>query len=191
MSVSRLFNSPSSRGSFPQFLRMFDDPFFMTPSTSMLYNSPLASALQNPVYTRTPSFDVSETPTSFRLQGELPGVDKSNLHLEFINNQTLSVRGRVDKTTERGNIDNGDRVNTSARGEAQSENAKETSSAVTQSDQNEQFWSQERVMAEFAREFRFPSQVDPQHVTASLKNGVLDVNVPKLHEPEKITIDIQ
>ena len=46
-----------------------------------------------------PRFDVLETQTAYELQGELPGIERENLVIEFADPQTLVVRGRV----ERGN----------------------------------------------------------------------------------------
>jgi HSP20 family molecular chaperone IbpA len=46
----------------------------------------------------TPKFDLRETETAFELHGELAGVQKENVHIEFVDPQTLVVRGRVERT---------------------------------------------------------------------------------------------
>jgi len=46
----------------------------------------------------TPKFDFRETEHSFELHGELPGVEKENVSIEFTNPQTIEIRGKVDRT---------------------------------------------------------------------------------------------
>jgi len=49
----------------------------------------------------------------------------------------------------------------------------------------------ERVYGKFFRSFMLPTNVDPDHVTASMKDGVLEVRLPKLEsaKPKAITIE--
>ncbi len=49
-----------------------------------------------------PRFDVRETETDYELHGELPGVDRDNIQIEFTDPQTLVVRGRVERSYTRG-----------------------------------------------------------------------------------------
>lgn len=44
-----------------------------------------------------PSFDVRELPDAYYLDGELPGVDQSNIDIEFTDPQTLVVKGRTER----------------------------------------------------------------------------------------------
>ncbi|KAH8675528.1 HSP20-like chaperone [Xylariales sp. PMI_506] len=46
----------------------------------------------------TPKFDLKETETTYELHGELPGVQKDDLHIEFTDPQTLLIRGKVERT---------------------------------------------------------------------------------------------
>ena len=45
-----------------------------------------------------PRFDVRETETGYELHGELPGVERDNIQIEFTDPQTLVVRGRVERS---------------------------------------------------------------------------------------------
>ncbi|KFA69470.1 hypothetical protein S40285_04614 [Stachybotrys chlorohalonatus IBT 40285] len=45
-----------------------------------------------------PRFDVRETDAAYELHGELPGMAKDNLTIEFPEPQTLVVRGRTERT---------------------------------------------------------------------------------------------
>jgi HSP20 family protein len=53
------------------------------------------------------------------------------------------------------------------------------------------YWVTERSIGDFSRSFSFPVRVDQDAVTASMKNGILSVVVPKAkkHESRKITIN--
>ncbi|KAL7268245.1 hypothetical protein RUND412_009143 [Rhizina undulata] len=47
----------------------------------------------------SPNFDVRETKDAYILEGELPGLsDKSQVHVEFTDAQTLLVKGRIERS---------------------------------------------------------------------------------------------
>jgi len=50
------------------------------------------------VPTFQPKFDVREVDNAFELHGELPGMDKKDVHIEFTDPQTLIIRGRIERT---------------------------------------------------------------------------------------------
>ncbi|KAI0898672.1 HSP20-like chaperone [Annulohypoxylon nitens] len=52
--------------------------------------------------TFTPKFDLRETEDNYELHGELPGIEKENVHVEFTDPQTIVVRGRVERTYQSG-----------------------------------------------------------------------------------------
>ncbi|KAI1422639.1 30 kDa heat shock protein [Xylaria sp. FL1777] len=51
----------------------------------------------------TPRFDVKETEQNYELHGELPGVDKKDVEIDFSDPQTMVVRGSVERTYTAGN----------------------------------------------------------------------------------------
>ncbi|KAF2196223.1 HSP20-like chaperone [Delitschia confertaspora ATCC 74209] len=55
---------------------------------------------------------------------------------------------------------------------------------------NERIWVSERSFGSFTRTFRFPDCIDSARVSASLKNGLLTITVPKAERPQirRITI---
>lgn len=166
--------------------------------------------------TFNPRFDVRETDTAYELHGELPGVERENIDIEFTDPQTIVVRGRVERTYTAGTppaglLGEGAQMSgaITEKGEAAAENnnndeaggKKNESTTVAKKQQHgdeEQqhheprykYWVQERSTGEFARTFSFPGQVDHDGVTASLKNGVLSLVVPKAkkHETKRIAI---
>ena len=112
-----------------------------------------------------PRFDVRETKDGYTLDGELPGAIQKNIEIEFSDPQTLVVKGHSER-------------------DYQSPNNKEEDS------EGHKYWVSERSTGEFQRVFTFPARVDQDRVKASLKNGILTVNVPKASAPttKKITV---
>lgn len=52
-------------------------------------------------------------------------------------------------------------------------------------------WRSERKTGEFSRTFAFPQPVDQENVKATMKNGILNLSVPKMKKApaqKKITI---
>jgi len=45
-----------------------------------------------------PRFDVKELPHAYELHGELPGIDQKDIEIEFTDPQTLTIRGRIERT---------------------------------------------------------------------------------------------
>lgn len=43
----------------------------------------------------TPRFDVRELGAAYELQGELPGIEQKDLEIEFVDERTLVIRGRI------------------------------------------------------------------------------------------------
>jgi len=62
------------------------------------YNSQSQSRTNRATPSFTPKFDVSETETTFELSGELPGIDRKDVHIDFTEPQTIVVSGRVERS---------------------------------------------------------------------------------------------
>lgn len=166
-----------------------------------------------------PKFDVKETDGTYELQGELPGVARENLAIEFADEHTLTVKGRTEHSREQQQQqpsrntepaqkqvadggDGGDGGSATTAGTeianptADSSSSQEmaTASQQPQSQQQHTYWVTERSVGEFSRTFSFPHRVDRDGATASLKNGVLSVVVPKLAPKQRAarrTITVQ
>ena len=59
--------------------------------------------------------------------------------------------------------------------------------------ENAAYHRRERVSGKFSRVLALPCQLDPDHVEASLKNGILSIKLPKAaaSKPRKITVNGQ
>jgi HSP20 family molecular chaperone IbpA len=49
-----------------------------------------------------PRFDVMENKDNYTLQGEFPGIDQKDIDIAFTSENTLSIRGRTERTREAG-----------------------------------------------------------------------------------------
>jgi HSP20 family molecular chaperone IbpA len=174
---------------------------------------------QTPVF--TPKFDLKETANGYELHGELPGIERDRVNIEFSDPQTIVIRGEVERSyssgtppasiegVNRGAIAGTEQQQQSSTPEksgAESHQATvqngaaETSSEVAsrpkQSDveahksSGGKFWVSERSIGHFSRTFHFPTLVDTAAVSASLKDGILSVTVPKAKKPETKRITI-
>jgi len=161
--------------------------------------------------TFNPKFDVKEIAEGYELHGELPGVEQKDVEIEFTDPQTLTIRGRTERSytsgtppaglvegSNSGRITEGGETANNHKATVEDEDAannKETTAVSTEQAQQPKepearFWVSERSVGEFARTFSFPARIDQDAVTASMKNGILSIVVPKAKKAEsrKITI---
>jgi len=161
-----------------------------------------------------PKFDVKELPDAYELHGELPGVEQKDVEIEFTDIQTITVKGRTERSYTSGTppaglveppkassaiTEGGEAHNHHASVEDEGVEAKATEvvnadTKETKADAKEpeaKYWVSERSVGEFSRSFSFPVRVDQDAVQASMKNGVLSILVPKSkkHESRKIAIN--
>jgi HSP20 family molecular chaperone IbpA len=159
-----------------------------------------------------PKFDVKEVENAYELHGELPGVDQKDVEIEFVDQQTISIRGRIERSYERGTpptgyiesptatgaITEGDKASHKATVEDDAAEPAtppaENSQVVKQQEEPKEpaskYWISERSVGEFSRTFSFPSRVDQDNVKASMKDGILSIVVPKAKKPETRKIAI-
>lgn len=183
-----------------RFLSDFDDLNNFSRDTAPLLQSKL------PAF--NPKFDVREVPNAYELHGELPGIEQKDIEIEFTDSQTLSIKGRIERsyssepaneaTTEKKDhqptVEDAGEDGATPQGENNAVQKKEQSGAVEKKNPKQgidKLWVSERSVGEFARSFSFPERVDLDGVTASFKNGVLSIVVPKIQKKEggkKITI---
>ncbi|KAI1113594.1 30 kDa heat shock protein [Nemania sp. NC0429] len=86
-------------GNFGSLVRFIDD--WDKHFSQQNGREPRQSRRQNQTF--TPRFDVRETEQNYELHGELPGVEKKDISIEFSDQQTIVVRGNVERTYTAGN----------------------------------------------------------------------------------------
>lgn len=138
----------------------------------------------------SPKFDVREDASGYELAGDLPGISQRDIDIEFVDANTLVIKGHTEH--DDGHVKSSDvekvhkaTVEDDDQGEEQQQQvAKKTQGEhVTETKRHEEvqykYWVRERPVGEFQRTFSFPGKVDRDGVKASLKEGVLKVFVPK------------
>ncbi len=134
----------------------------------------------------SPKFDVKESSSGYELAGELPGIRQDDIEIEFVDSNTLVIKGRT--LRDNGHVKSSDvekaHKATVEDDEEEQQIAKKTQGGdVTETKRHEEvqykYWVRERPVGEFQRTFSFPGKVDRDGVKASLKEGVLNVFVPK------------
>ncbi|KAF2422836.1 HSP20-like chaperone, partial [Tothia fuscella] len=156
-----------------------------------------------------PRFDVKETKESYELHGELPGIAQKDINIEWSDDNTLTISGQSESRSEYndGQVvdvthesnDKNDKHYQKPTAEDEGKEG-EKNTAVTKTNGNKEvakaddntprYWVTERSFGSFHRTFQFPARVDHENVSASLKDGILSMVVPKAKakEPRKVTI---
>ena len=145
----------------------------------------------------SPNFDVHETEHEYVLEGELPGLsDKKSVNLEFTDDNTLLVHGKIERSVKRFSDDQG-KIQTIESGEEQKkiesgEKGKEVQKkgGEKKGEKKPKYWVSERSVGEFSRSFSFPGAVDVEKVKASLEHGILKIVVPKMEKKTGRRIEI-
>jgi HSP20 family molecular chaperone IbpA len=146
-----------------------------------------------------PNFDVRELDNDFELHGELPGVKKEDIKIEFSGPKTLEISGFVEssytyppRASDQSDIPvaqnkEGPREPAQAESKPQEEDKADGPGEVTKAASGEvgqpgnvKYWASERSLGEFQRLFTFPCHVQQENTTATLDSGVLTVHIPKL-----------
>lgn len=163
--------------------------------------------------TSTPKFDVKETDAAYVLEGELPGVAKKDISLDFIDDNTLLLKTKTETFREQkpaAQPTDQKQVEGTGADSAQMTGANPDATSTpqdTNKDKDKQvattngekslaapagpqptYHLTERTYGSFQRAFSFPAAVKHEEVKAKLSNGILTVTVPKVQktaEPEK------
>jgi HSP20 family protein len=173
-------------------------------------SGPLSGSMQTNTRSFTPRFDVRETKEAYELHGELPGIEQSNVNIEWTDDNTLAISGHTEHTYTSGeeprvtDTEDGSHYHkpsveeegegttkTGEKGQALTKTNEKKELATENDEGRPRFWVSERSYGSFHRSFQFPAAIDSDSVKASLKNGILEIVVPKKtksREARKITI---
>ncbi|KAK3386125.1 HSP20-like chaperone [Podospora didyma] len=148
-----------------------------------------------------PRFDIRETPEAYELYGEVPGVERKDVHIELTEPNVIMISGHVErpyddpkpskkkkmqpKVSECECPDDKtcDKCEKEKKSEGASEESKEGSTV--------RYLQRERFVGDFSRDFAFPGPLQEFEITASLENGILKVVAPKQQPSKGRRIEIQ
>ncbi|KIW17635.1 hypothetical protein PV08_04830 [Exophiala spinifera] len=83
--------SPVTRQEFAPLFSLFDDTL-----------NEIQRASRQSRKQFNPRFDVKETDDAYTLEGELPGIDQKDLNIEFVDEHTLTIKGRTERHVKSG-----------------------------------------------------------------------------------------
>ncbi len=121
-----------------------------------------------------PNVDVTETKDSYVLEMDLPGRTEKDVAIE-LNDRVLTVSSADEK-----------------KAETKTSETEEKDEEKDEDDNKPQYLMRERCRSSFSRSFTLPKDIDETGVSASFKNGVLSIAIPRKAEaqPRKITINV-
>jgi len=115
-----------------------------------------------------PEVDIQETDNAYVLDMDLPGFDEKNIEVN-VDGTSLTISSRQESESE---FDKSD---------------EKKNDASTYILRERRFWSKDRS---FSRSFKLPENADSEAVSASFKNGTLNLQIKKRTEAQKRTIQI-
>jgi HSP20 family protein len=202
MSLFRPFNSPLF-SEFRPLLRALNDSSLYSGFDDTAEGS--SSSTTRRAF--SPNFDVHETDAAYVLEGEVPGLseqDKKNLEIEFTDENTLLIRGKIERSyksqspseseADKGKEKEHESHKATVEDEPEGQVTKTSDKKEVQKKSdtpNVRYWVSERSIGSFQRSFTFPGLIDQDAVTAKLKDGVLTINVPKRQAPAGKRITVQ
>lgn len=152
-------------------------------------------------YAFYPNFDIVELPNSFKLSGELPGVRKQDITIQFTSPQTIHIHGVTDEYhAHNPNHSNNSTNNTEVTQQQDTSTTHHTLSSIAQDKptsshilQGATPWSLERSTGQFSRTFSFPIATQESGSRATLKDGILTIQILKAggHGIERHFLPIQ
>ena len=136
-----------------------------------LFNNFFDNALRNVVHDwdfgtsfALPKVDMKEEKDAYTMQVDLPGMSEKDVNVELDHN-VLTISSHHEESTE------------------------EKTDKAAEKDAGK-YLIRERHVSKFTRRFTLPDDVNSEHVSASFKNGVLTVSIPRkeIAAPKRIAI---
>ena len=115
-----------------------------------------------------PAVDIQETDSAYVLDMDLPGFDEKHIEVN-VDGTNLTISSRQEAESE---LDKSDEKKNDAK---------------TYILRERRLWTKDRS---FSRSFKLPENADSEAVSASFKNGTLNLQIKKRTEAQKRTIQI-
>lgn len=127
------------------------------------FESFFGDSILNPasrIYNQLPAVDIQETENAYVLDMDLPGYDEKKIEVN-VDGTSLTISSKQDESNEK-KVD----------------------------EQSGTYILRERRLNSFSRSFKLPENADPETVSASFKNGTLNLQIKKRAEAQKRSIQI-
>ncbi|OJF76431.1 MAG: hypothetical protein BKP49_06955 [Treponema sp. CETP13] len=124
-----------------------------------------------------PKVDVRENEKAYIFDMELPGMTKENVDIS-LKDKVLTINSHKEEKLESADSDKKEKGKEVAKNDEQTREA------------GERWLIRERTSSEFTRSFHLPKDVDGENISATFKNGMLSITVPRKPETQPKTIKI-
>jgi len=131
----------------------------------------------------SPDVDVLETKNAYTISMDLPGMTEKDVDISL--KEGILTIASVSHAATEGNAENTENKEVA---EAKEDNNAEDTSA----EDKPVYLIRERHAMSFARSFKLPRDTDHSAISASFKNGVLEVSIPRkeAEQPKRIAISV-
>lgn len=130
-----------------------------------------------------PKVDVTESEKSYTIEMELPGRDEKSVDIQ-IEKGVLTISSKSEENSGSGAPDGKPENVKAEKPEKSSENENRK--------EDRKYLVRERKVFEFSRSFSLPEDVDDENASASFRNGILSVILPRKEKPlpKKISVKV-
>ncbi|KAL9551465.1 hypothetical protein MBANPS3_004255 [Mucor bainieri] len=137
-----------------------------------------------------PATNILETPDTYELQAEVPGVDKNSIKIEAPDSHTLTILGKVQDETvpvkkEEDKMEEDAVSPVAAEAQTDTPQPQDDQGSSAESGNKPAWWTNERVLGSFGsfrRSFFFLDPVTVEGATATIKAGVIKIVLSKAKE---------
>ena len=134
----------------------------------------------------SPDVDVLETKNAYTISMDLPGMTEKDVDISL--KEGILTIASISHTAAEGNAENAENTENKEVAEAKEGDNAEDSNA----EDKPVYLIRERHAMSFARSFKLPRDTDHSAISASFKNGVLEVSIPRkeAEQPKRIAISV-
>lgn len=135
-----------------------------------------------------PKVDVTESEKSYTIEMELPGRDEKSVDIQ-IEKGVLTISSKSEENSGSG-VPDGKAENVKAEDGKAEKTEKPSENENRKEDRK--YLVRERKVFEFSRSFSLPEDVDEENASASFRNGILSVILPRKEKPlpKKISVKV-
>ena len=136
----------------------------------------------------SPDVDVLETKNAYTISMDLPGMTEKDVDISL--KEGILTIASVSHTVAEGNSENTENKEVAEAKEG--DNAEDNNAEDTSAEDKPIYLIRERHAMSFARSFKLPRDTDHSAISASFKNGVLEVSIPRkeAEQPKRIAISV-
>ncbi len=136
----------------------------------------------------SPDVDVLETKNAYTISMDLPGMTEKDVDISL--KEGILTIASVNHAAEEGNAENAENKEVAEAKEG--DNTEDNNTEDTSAEDKPIYLIRERHAMSFARSFKLPRDTDHSAISASFKNGVLEVSIPRkeAEQPKRIAISV-